>query len=128
MTAELPLLVSLQAQALAAFQYAMDLLTYGELDYWASKDELLLQLGSIGVFKGDCDDFAAYVMHLCREAELPARYVLCQTEEGVQHLVVEVQGWIFDCRQANPVARDLLPYKWISISGYAPGEPWRAIG
>jgi hypothetical protein len=41
---------------------------------------------------------------------------------------VEVDGWILDNRQRTVVANTLLShYRWLRISGYAAGDPWREI-
>ena len=54
----------------------------------------------------------------------PNRLVYVKTETGEGHLVCEVDGWILDNRQPRVTERDLLPYQFISISGFKPGEPW----
>ena len=48
-------------------------------------------------------------------------------ETGGGHLVTEVEGWILDNRHAWPISRDDLPYEWVRISGYEPGDPWHEI-
>lgn len=110
------------------FVYEPDLTAWGKSEYWASVKEMAAQARPDGKIHGDCDDFAL----LCR-AELDAlgienHLVYCRVETGEYHLVCEVRGWILDCRQRSAIRRDLLPYKWISRSGVAAGQPWHYIG
>lgn len=81
------------------------------------------------VIKDDCDGFCLAARALLRKANIPSRLVYCEVEER-GHLVVEAEGWILDNRQSIVVSNTLLKvlgYKFIQISGYAPGEPWRLI-
>ncbi len=75
----------------------------------------------------DCDGFCLAVRKLLRKAAVPSRLVYCEIN-GMGHLVVEVEGWILDNRQSTVVPNRLLTdYRWLRISGFEPGEPWREV-
>lgn len=75
----------------------------------------------------DCDGFCLACRVLLREAGINNRLVYCEVNGG-GHLVVEVQGWILDNMQRTVVANTLLDnYRWLRISGYQAGDPWREI-
>ena len=75
----------------------------------------------------DCDGFCLACRLLLRKQAIPNRLVYCEIA-GSGHLVVEVEGWILDNRQVSVVPNTLLThYRWLRISGYEPGEPWREI-
>ena len=77
----------------------------------------------------DCDGFCLAVRKLLRARNIPSRLVYCEVDNN-GHLVVEVNGWILDNRQSLVVANTLLKamgYKFIQMSGYEPGDPWRLI-
>lgn len=77
--------------------------------------------------RDDCDGFCLACRTLLRKLQIPSRLVYCEIEGG-GHLVVEVDGWILDNRQHTVVANTLLTdYRWLRISGYQPGDPWREI-
>ncbi|MFT6551468.1 MAG: putative transglutaminase-like cysteine proteinase [Zhongshania marina] len=77
--------------------------------------------------RDDCDGFCLACRVLLRDRGIPSRLVYCELGRS-GHLVVEVQGWILDLRQSDVVANTLLPnYRWLRISGYEAGEPWREI-
>lgn len=81
------------------------------------------------IIKDDCDGFCLAVRALLRKASIPSRLVYCEIN-GAGHLVVEVNGWVLDNRQNTVVANTLLKvlgYKFLRISGFAPGDPWRMI-
>ena len=113
--------------ALELFIYKTDAEQFKVPEYWMNKDEIKSQISITGKLVGDCDDFAAYCVWSLREKGLKARYVFCQVENGEHHLVAECDGWILDNRQKLIAPFNDLPYKWISISGYAAGDPWRKI-
>jgi len=75
----------------------------------------------------DCDGFCLAVRSLLRKQGIPSRLVYCEYDR-VGHLVVEVDGWILDNRQGgvrpNTFFKD---YRFLRISGYEPGDPWRVI-
>ena len=104
----------------ARFNYRSDLALFGVVEHWQSPP-------AKGDFEGDCDEFALAVRQELRARGIPSRLVYCRTSRGRAHLVAEVGGWMLDSRYAWPYRRestlDYCPY----ISGYLPGEPWRAI-
>ncbi len=79
---------------------------------------------------GDCEDFALACRKLCRDANIPTRLVICYTEEGEGHCVLESSGWILDNRYTRVMSRDKLEkqgYKWLAISGFESGDDWHRI-
>lgn len=81
------------------------------------------------IISDDCDGFCLACRALLRRRQIPSRLVYCEIE-GTGHLVVEAQGWILDNRQRTVVANTLLSalnYRWLMISGFNPGDPWREI-
>lgn len=111
-------------QALSNFTYKTDKENHGVLENWAAPDEFW-QPGK--KFVGDCDDFAMYCRALAREHGLKSRLVLCYTETGEGHLVLECEGWILDNRMRKVEGSRspaLKGYKWKYISGYEPGDSW----
>lgn len=110
-------------QVFSGFIYKTDKENYGELEYWAMPKDSIRSNGIVG----DCEDFALFCRKLCREEDLKTRLVLCLTEDDEGHLVLECEGWILDNRQHGVVKRQDLPYTWIRISGYEPGDDWHDI-
>lgn len=127
MTADYRLLKGVFAGAKSRFHYLSDEQAFGQEEHWISPAEVGLQLANQGYILGDCDDFASLCVMSARSLGLPARFVLCLTEDGGTHLVCEVDGWILDNRQQDVTMRDDLAYTWLAISGFAGGEPWHAI-
>lgn len=127
MSADYPVLQQLHHFCQQHFQYAEDICIHSASDYWMSPSEIRDQLSQIGRVIGDCDDFASLAVMLARQQAIAARFVLCMTENDEMHLVAEVDGWILDNRQPDVMRRDDLPYSWLAISGYQPGQPWHAI-
>ncbi|MCH7816242.1 MAG: transglutaminase-like cysteine peptidase [Proteobacteria bacterium] len=79
------------------------------------------------ILRDDCDGFCLACRILLRRDQIPNRLVYCEVE-GERHLVVEVEGWILDNLQQRVVSNKVLRhYRWLRISGYAAGEPWREI-
>ena len=75
----------------------------------------------------DCDGFCLACRVLLRKAGIPSRLVYCEHSRG-GHLVVEVQGWILDNRENSVRANtSFTDYRFLRISGYEPGDPWRLI-
>jgi len=119
---------SVFAEASARFVYETDQQAWGREDYWASIKEMEKAAAAHGgVVLDDCDGFATWCVARLRAAGLPARYVFCQTEGGAYHCVCESDGQILDNRQTCVLPIHLIPYTWISISGFKPGEPWHEI-
>ena len=95
--------------------------TAQDVERWASAEEL------DGEVHSDCNDFALACRAECRAVGVMSRLVVCLTETGERHLVLESVGWVLDNRQNHVVSRARLPYTWLKISGYEAGDPWRAI-
>lgn len=127
MNVDLRKLEQVFSAAKASFRHGSDMAVYHASEHWCSPSEMRDQMSRVGAVLGDCDDFASLCVMLCRKTGVPARFVLCLTEHGESHLVAEVDGWIFDNREAHVVARDDLDYTWLAISGFNPGDPWHAI-
>lgn len=112
--------------AKSRFGWADDSSTFGNAEYWATLKELQAR-SQRGEITGDCDDFAEMCVRALRDNGLPARFVFCQVETGGYHCVAESDGVILDNRQNFPTPQAKLPYTWISISGFAAGDPWHEI-
>lgn len=93
-------------EAHASHVYVADEDKYGVPEHW----EVDLE--------GDCEDFALAVRAELADIGIPSDLVLCQTENGIGHLVVSVDGWILDNRHAWVIAQQDLPYTWLKL-----GEP-----
>lgn len=107
-----------------AFTYVPDPVKWQLPDYWVNKQDIL-SMGLAGRYEGDCDDFALIVRHECRMAGVPNRLVFCWVPEAAgYHLVLESDGWISDCNHPHLTERDMIPYDWISMSGFERGDPW----
>ena len=100
-----------------------DMEQFGEREYWALPQESLKE----GYIVGDCDEFALYSWAELNKRGIRARLVATVTETGGSHMVVEVNGWILDSRDAFVVPRDHLDYEWIKISDYDLRKPWKKI-
>lgn len=104
-----------------SFKYADDEKLHGKLECWDEVPEGAL-------LKGDCEEFARKCCVLARDQGLPARLVFCGVDNPKgDHLVCEVEGYILDNRSPWVLPQERVKYYWISISGYSPGEPWRAV-
>lgn len=103
------------------FTYADDIDQHGLVEWWApvTDDPKLV---------GDCEEFARKCCVLSRKEGLRARLVLCGVNNPKgDHLVCEVEGYILDNRSKWVQPRGRVKYHWVSVSGYAPGDPWRKI-
>ncbi len=79
------------------------------------------------LLRDDCDGFCLACRQLLRNMNIPSRLVYCEIDGG-GHLVVEVEGWILDLRLKSVVSnQQLRAYRWLRISGYSAGDPWREI-
>lgn len=106
------------------FSYKTDQQQYDMLEKWVMPD--YVYNGSQRL-TGDCEDFALHCRKLCDDAGLKTRLVYCKTEDNEGHLVLEHKGYVLDNRQYKVVYRDDIDYKWISISGYNPGDDWHEV-
>lgn len=108
-----------------------DQLQYLVPDYWATFQELQEQIRKSGWrFKDDCDGAAAFCRGRLTELKIPSRYVLCLTETGDWHLVVEHGGWVLDNRFDSIMRRqdlEKIGYKFVSMSGFNKGDPWHLV-
>ncbi len=112
------------------FDYVHDFAKWRTPEYWISHQEVLAM--SCGRASGDCEDYAAIVRAECRRLIIPNRLVFCYVppqggQPGGYHIGLESGGWFSDCNHPHLIERDMVPYVWISISGYEPGDPWHWI-
>jgi predicted transglutaminase-like cysteine proteinase len=108
------------------FEYVDDQTWYGHPERWEDPKYIAQQIEA-GAIKGDCDNFALACRYILNQARVPNRIAMCVTETGEGHLVCEAEGWILDNRQTRVRSWGELPYQWIKISGYKPGQPWHEI-
>jgi predicted transglutaminase-like cysteine proteinase len=74
---------------------------YGVIDYW--KRSLV----------GDCEDFALWVQYELSEKGIASVLTRAITEDGVNHMVVIVDGlWVLDNRKDWVPLKEDLPYTW----------------
>lgn len=110
-----------------AFTYVRDEDKWKKPEYWMDKKDILSQ-SFAGQYEGDCDDFALIVRHECRLADIPNRLIFCWVPQANgYHLGLEAEGWFSDCNHPHLMERDLVPYEWISMSGYERGDDWHYI-
>lgn len=112
------------------FDYVPDLERWRTPEYWISRQEILA--AGAGRQRGDCEDLVLIERAACRAAGIPHRLMFCWVpprgaQPGGYHLGLEADGWFADCNHAHLTARDLVPYVWISVSGYEAGEPWHYV-
>lgn len=110
------------------FTYVPDSERFAVLEHWVTRAEIEADL-SIGNLRKDCDGFAMLCREILNDAGVANRLVFCRINMPPPngHAVLEVGGWVLDCRSNIVMPKDMLPYKWISISGEKPGEPWKEI-
>ncbi|MDD2721615.1 MAG: transglutaminase-like cysteine peptidase [Gallionella sp.] len=109
------------------FHYVSDQKKWGRSEYWAGPKESIAAADTDGIITGDCEDFALLCREELNKLGVPNRLALCAIPSGEFHIVCETNGWILDCRYKSVMTANELPYRWISISGYEAGEPWREI-
>lgn len=112
-------------KVLNKFEYEPDLCKWETTEYWQNSKELK-ELEADGKLHGDCEDFALSCRDELDAVGVPNRLVFCLVGE-CGHLVLEVDGWILDCRQTEIIKRDDLDYTWVSISGTKMGDPWHKL-
>lgn len=122
------LLDKIHSTVFSNFKYKTDLEQFGVEEKWLMPDALYDGTTTV---VGDCEDFALACRKLCRDNGIDnSRLVVCLTEDGEGHCVLEVNGWILDNRRRRVVTRDRLGsegYKWLAVSGYNPGDDWHRI-
>lgn len=101
---------------MSRFIYTSDRNRYGKKEYWARPDE---SLGEDGKIRGDCEDMAIWCKTKCEEKGInDGRLVVCKTETGGHHCVLEVRGWILDNRHKDIKPREDLDYEWLKIKDH----------
>lgn len=116
-------LVRILESVQSRFQYQSDQKVWDTVEHW----ETFAEIPDTGPIIGDCDAHAMACRKLCREQYLKNRLVFCQVETGGYHLVLESGGWILDNRYPEVKSAKELPYKWLRVSGFLPGDPWHHI-
>lgn len=98
----------------------------GSVEHWGTRKQ---RFDKAGMCYGDCDDFALMCWDALRDRGVEARLVNCNVN-GFGHLVCAVDGWVLDNRYTSVMGRDELKkyhgYRFLSMSGTKPGEPWVA--
>lgn len=117
-------LKEIQGDVFRRFEYKYDHVQYDQEEKWVMPTEHFDGTTSI---VGDCEDFALACRKLCRDAGIETRLVVCLTETGEGHCVLECNGWILDNRHRRVRSRDDLDYQWLAISGYDAGDDWHTI-
>ena len=112
-------------KVLRGFRYVSDQRQYDKIEDWRIPEDC-------GRVTGDCDDFAIACRSLLREkGHKESRLLFCLTENGGGHLICVLGKMALDNRQRSPIEIETLAnrigYKFISISGTNPGDPWRTI-
>lgn len=120
------LLENIFKQVKERFIYKKDIEVWDTIEHWESYKEIPDE----GYIVGDCDCFALACRKECRKLNIPSRLVFCKVNINnlwLGHLVLESCGFIFDCNKNDVVSKNQLSYKWVSISGYASGDPWHSL-
>lgn len=108
------------------FTYKTDAMVWQREEHWEDPAFIADQLAR-GEIIGDCDNFALACRYHLFQYDIPNRIVFCLTETGEGHLVCEAEGYILDNRQTKVMPWKSMPYKWIKISDYKIGGPWRNV-
>lgn len=108
------------------FIYKSDADIWGKEEYWEDPTIIADQLIHNQII-GDCDNFALACRFLLFEYNIPNRIAFCVTEEDEGHLVCEAGGYILDNRMPRLMQWKEMPYKWLKISDFKIGGPWREI-
>lgn len=124
--AELVVVKGVFNTVLGMFDYQTDETIWGKEEHWEDPAYIASQI-TTGKIAGDCDNFALACRFLLYKYEIHNRIAFCMTETNEGHLVCEAGGFVLDNRQTEVIPWDKLPYKWIKISGYKVGEPWKNI-
>lgn len=120
----------IHAGRIGAFEYVPDQVQFGQPDFWQSGEDMEDQYQATGRARGDCEDWAAWVVHLLRAEGRDGRMVYCLTETGEGHAVADNEGVISCCRQATAKTKEELRaagYQFLQLSGLHPGDPWTRI-
>jgi predicted transglutaminase-like cysteine proteinase len=109
------------------FEYKTDAVQYQCREKWVMPAE---DYDGTQKIVGDCEDFALACRKICRDMQLPSRLVVCNTERGGGHCVLEVSGYILDNRCRVTTQERLAKvtgYTWLAISGYESGDDWHKL-
>ena len=111
------------------FTYTSDISQFGKPEHWMSFDEI-----PEGRFSGDCDDFAQAIRKEVSKVGGSSRLAVCGVNsDTLNHAVALVDcsdGITYICDNIHkwPMRKsELATYKFISVSGYETGDPWREI-
>lgn len=106
------------------FTYVSDIMKYGKREHWVSFNEI-----PDGRFSGDCEDFAQAVRKELAELGEKSRLATCGVNsDTMNHAVCVYDDYVIDNIHHWPMRKsELATYKFISISGFEPGDPWREI-
>lgn len=100
-------------------------------EHWESREQIEHDLGVRGAVHGDCDAFAMMCWFALQKAGVKSRLVFCHVETGEGHLVCMTKGGlVLDNRQMRVASNmDLhrMGYKFLSMSGFEPGEAWHLV-
>lgn len=109
------------------FIWTPDPTKYNQREYWELAANLEAEIERTGYFRDDCDGHAAVVRGRLLSSGQDARILVCTTETGEGHAVVECGFEISDCRFAYATTIDEVlrrGYKFLARSGPKPGDPW----
>lgn len=100
-------------------------------EHWETRAQLEHDLETRGAVHGDCDAFAMMCWFALQTAGVKSRLVFCLVETGVGHLVCMTEnGLVLDNRQMRVASNIDLQnhgYKFITMSGFNPGEAWHFV-
>ena len=118
-------LQSVMAGVDARYEWTPNALVYaGGADFWPGPDDIDYNAPHI---KGDCKVHALLCRYQLRQQDIDSRIMICLTEKGGIHCVLEVDGWILDNRHPQVQNRDDLKYTCVQRSGIHTGDPWHLI-
>lgn len=117
-------LKKIHGSVFAKFEYKTDLEQFNSIERWVMPPDAFNGKTKI---TGDCEDFALACRKLCREQNIKSRLVVCITEQGEGHCVLECSGYILDNRYNSVKTNTQLKYDWLYISDFEKGGEWRKI-
>ena len=122
---DINLLKKIHNEELTRFIYTPDKEQFDMIDVWPAERDIP---DPPEIFRDDCDGFALACRKNCRNKGInDSRLVLCMTELGEGHLVLEVNGFIFDNRCRTVLPRHKFKYTWLTISGYNKYDAWHML-
>ena len=109
----------------ARYEWVPNALVYeGGADFWPGPNDINYAGDNI---KGDCKVHALLCRHELRKKGIGSHLVICLTETGALHCVLEVDGWILDNRHPQVQNKDDLKYTWVMRSQVEDNLPWHLI-